>query len=81
MPRRIISALPWLAGLVAIVVWMLWDYAGEAVARPGLPLMLSYAGNYLASRVLHFARPLALPWLCIALVVAAFSARALPWQK
>ncbi len=74
-PRRGVGALLWLLALAGLVAWMRWDHAGDAIARPQWGAALLYAGNYLASGVLHFAPPLALPWLGVALLVAAAVAR------
>lgn len=79
-PRRIAAALPWLLLLAGALVWMRWDHAGEAVARPGVLALLAYAGNYLGGGLLRFATPLALPWLGIAVVVAICAARVVPRQ-
>lgn len=80
LPRRFLATLPWLVMSAGVLVWMRWDHAGAAIAKPSVPALLAYAGNYLGSGVLHFARPLALPWLLVALVVAILSARVAPRQ-
>ncbi|MGB3392285.1 MAG: hypothetical protein WA956_12030 [Stenotrophomonas sp.] len=81
LPRRIAGVLPWLLALAGLVAWLRWDHAGAAVARPQWEAMLLYAGNYLASGVLHFSQPLALPWLGLALVLAIPAACKAPRQR
>ncbi len=79
--RRGIGVSFWLMALAGLVAWMRWDRAGEAITRPQLGDVLLYAGNYLGSGLLHFAQSLALPWLVVALVVAAVVARRAPRQR
>ncbi len=79
--RRAIGVSFWLLALAGLVAWMRWDHAGQAIARPHLGDALLYAGNYLGSGLLHFAQPLALPWLGVALLVAAVVAWRAPRQR